>query len=167
MDGKIKVVRYSNSGFTPVFQTKMREHYDYHVNFSLEQLETDLPDGVSKYARDLILRETLATIRELDHDFSFVGVHVFIDEPSEPTRKFQLNHLPITDNLPTKCIMYLNPDTIVRNVNCPWLTVTPELSLADAQGKLLEYVFIEGHQLFRYNPDILKSENLRHTCIQT
>lgn len=157
MKNKIKVVRYSDTGFAPVHQTKMQEAYDYQVDFTPSQLESELPSDISRYAKKLILEETLITKSELDHNFSFSGIHIFIGEPSETTRKFQLNHLPKGSALPEKHIAYLNPDTPVRTLMVPYMTVSTEIALSQAQENHWEGAFIEGHNLIMYNPALFEN----------
>ena len=157
MENKIKVVRYSATGFTPVYQTKMKKSYDYHVNFNPDQLDTELPPDCSAQAKKLILEETLITKSELDHNFSFSGIHIFVGEPSDAILKEQLNHLPKGSLLPERHTAYLNPDTPVRTLMVPYMTVSTALELSRAAEKGWYGAFVEGHNLIRYNPDLLES----------
>lgn len=154
MPSEIMVVRYSNSGFTPLFQKKMWDSYAYHLSFAPEQLEIDLPSDTTLYTKSLILEQTLKIKAKLDHSFSFFGIHVFIGEPSERYRAFQLNHLPKNAKKPAKHTIYLNPLTPVRLLADGCTIPEQVYSLHTAQQNGFEAIFIEGCRLAAYNQEL-------------
>jgi hypothetical protein len=135
--GMIKVVRYSNSGFEPLYQEKMKRLFDYHINFE----ESSLPAYLTEFSRELILRETMRTRSLLDHSFSFWGIHVFVGDPNEDLRNLQLNHLK--GPTPLRHEAYMDPETPCRRLNEPCLLDT-KLTLQEAFDKRVGAVFIES-----------------------
>ena len=139
---KIKVIRYSNTGFKPRQQIQMRKFYDYYVNFN----EAFLPEGITDYVKRLIVDTALKTKEVLEHDFSFNGIHVFIDRNADKeTIRFQLNH--IKGPIPTRHETYMNAEIPCRALSDPFLLTSRICSLKEALEKGHCGVFIEGKYL--------------------
>lgn len=134
----IKVVRYSNFGFEPMYQNRMKEMYDFDLNFT----EDMIPANITEFAKNIIINEALRQRSELDHGFSFWGIHVFIGEPREDIRRFQLNHLK--GPLPARYEAYMDPRTPCRSLCEPYLLSSAEGTLQEAVKKDRYGVFIEA-----------------------
>ena len=138
---KIKIVRYSNSGFEPCYQSQMKETYNYYMNFS----ESVLPDGLTEYSKNLIIGTAIKIKGDLDHDFSFQGIHVFIGEPREDIRDFQLNH--IKGAKPIRNETYIDVSIPCRSLCDPFTLSSIYPSLKKAIEKGHYGVFIEAKYL--------------------
>ena len=86
------LLRYSNTGFAPLFQSKMKGHIDYLDNFNPD----DLPSNLTDYARTLIIRTISENKPKINRNFELYGVHVFFADQVHPDDiRFFLNHLKV------------------------------------------------------------------------
>lgn len=79
---KIKIYRYSDTGFEPCRQ----EHLVRHSAISLETMLSTIDN---EYVKGLIRKG----YTEPDPDFEYDGIFVFLASPSEQDRNYFLNHL--------------------------------------------------------------------------
>lgn len=79
---KIKIYRYSDTGFEPYYQ----EHLVRHSAISLESMISTLDN---EYLKGLIKKG----YTEPDPEFEYEGIFIFLAPPSERDRDYFLNHL--------------------------------------------------------------------------
>ena len=87
----IKLLRYSATGFTPLFQHEMDRHIQYLMNFTPESLN-DIQ--MTDFSKALITQTVEENRRKINHKIELNGVHVFfVDNVSSEDIRFLLNHL--------------------------------------------------------------------------
>lgn len=79
---KIKIYRYSDTGFEPCLQTNLLEHASVSLEDMLSTIDND-------YLKQLVRKGHT----EPDPDFEYDGIFVFLASPSERDRAYFLNHL--------------------------------------------------------------------------
>jgi hypothetical protein len=84
----VKLVRYSDHGFEPQHQSKMRGYVEWAKSYCGDNLE-----GVTNYVLEIIKNNINETLKNLNQDFEFQGIHAFFDPVSIKDRNFFMNHL--------------------------------------------------------------------------
>jgi hypothetical protein len=79
---KIKIYRYSDTGFEPCLQTNLLEHASVSLEDMLSTIDND-------YLKQLVRKGHI----EPDPEFEYDGMFIFLSKPNERDTKYFLNHL--------------------------------------------------------------------------
>lgn len=79
---KIKIYRYSDTGFEPCLQTNLLEHAAVSLDDMLSSIDND-------YLKQLVRKGHT----EPDPEFEYDGMFIFLSKPNERDTQYFLNHL--------------------------------------------------------------------------
>lgn len=127
----MKVCRYSDTGFTPVFQQFMKDQVSYLLSFEREDC------GLSDHILEMVDLGVRSRLEGFNSEFSFVGIHVFFLPHRDEDVKLFLNHL---DDIPPYHEMELDDETQAHRLNDPFSA--PLTSLIDLKrtGQVGAYI---------------------------
>ena len=112
----INLLRFSDTGFEPQFQTRMAKQIDYILTFEPSSLD-DL--DATDYAKHLIIKTVADDKENLNSDFELYGIHVFFENVAgDNDIGFYLNHLK---RRPQRCSLTVPGQRIGYRLCCPYL----------------------------------------------
>jgi hypothetical protein len=80
------VGRFSDYGFTPLFQNHLKQQVDWMKSFDEREV------GLSGHALEMVKLGVTSRLADLNPDFTFWGIHIFFLPLREEDMRFFMNH---------------------------------------------------------------------------
>lgn len=145
---KIKIYRYSNTGFDPYLQ-------DHLVRDSMISLDDMLKLIVNDYLKGLIRQG----FTEPDPEFEYNGIFVFLAPPSERDRDYFLNHLKIDPKTIPLHVAEIDINAVGYHDNGKVYDKKNKMSVKEACDKHMNTFYLPKSQLHLISQPYLKLKN--------
>lgn len=145
---KIKIYRYSDTGFEPCLQTNLLEHASVSLDDMLSTIDND-------YLKQLIRKG----YTKPDPAFEYDGMFIFLSKPNERDTKYFLNHLDRDLTTNPLYIAELDINAIGYHDNGKVYDKNNKMTIKDACERHINTFYLPKSQLHLINKTSLKLKN--------